>query len=241
MGILLLQLACLVLTNAFFLIPAMTCYFKRMWYEASIYTAIIFVSSIYHYADTLNYTYLFDHHGHHYGKFGNLYTLDHYLSYAIIVTTVFLIVHPTNSVVEHSRRNTNKALKAVVNTFMGIIILELTLEDVDTAYLVPEISILCLLYIIFMVVVMKVQITIGLMDFLMGTFFLAISAAMFILSQYYLQFYWIFHSFWHVFISISLALFAESKRDTLDLPKYLSCGKYAVEKCDYDMLGQIEH
>jgi len=245
MGLVAIHIACLVFTNLFFALPAATCFKKGLWYEASIYLAITIVSGVYHFVDRGSvqlpkWDYSFSWMGHDYARFETFYILDHYLSHVIIITTVFLLIHSTGPEVPDHRKNINRAIKTVTSTLLGLLILGFVIEKVNTEFLALYIVVFCILYMLGALFIFKVDLEISAFDFGLGMLFLAIAVSMFVIGGFYPFHYWIFHSFWHVFMAISLALFAESKKDTLDIPKYLTCGMASMPNTTYMMINTQE-
>lgn len=209
-----IQAVFLVLTNLAFALPAYTCFRKSMWYECSVYTCIIVISGAYHYIDTLGGC-LFTINGHCYGGFNVMYFLDHYLSYVIITTTVFLVIYPTNltKLYTKAERNFNGAVKALSNSVVGFVVMFLMLENFNGDYLIACTAGFALVYMMVAVYVFGMKISVTPTDFVLAWVSLAIAVSMFVLDLTFSEYYWILHSCWHTFMGMALSLFAESKTD----------------------------
>ena len=227
----LIEAICLTFSNLIFAVPAYSAFQKSIWYEASIYTTIVIVSGTYHWIKAMD-TCIFTWHNHCYGGYKVMFFLDHYFSYAILTSAVFLILYPTTSGVHEVKRNVNAAVKAVSNTFLSVITIFLLLEldEDDFGVIIMGLSIFCLIYLAVAVFIFKVQITIEPCDFAFALIFLAISVTMYVMDLVFTGYYWILHSLWHLFMGITLSMVVESKKDMWKFIKWVfGCYEYVPE------------
>ena len=218
----LIEAVCLAFSNLIFAVPAYSAFQKAIWYEASVYTAIVVVSGTYHWIKAME-TCLFVWHGHCYGGYTVMFFLDHYFSYAILTSAIFVILYPTTSNVPEAKRNINAAIKAVSNTFMTVITLFLLLEldEDDFGIIIMGLSVFCLFYLVVAVFIFRMPITVEPCDFAFALIFLSISVTMYVLDLVFTGYYWMLHSLWHLFMGITLSMVVESKKDMWNCIKAL--------------------
>ncbi len=215
-----IQAVALVLTNLLFVVPAYSAYQKGLLYESSIYSVIVVISGWYHYTDTLGGC-IIAIDNHCYGGYDVMHFIDHYFSCVIITTSAFLVAHPITADVPAAKRRFNRTLKAYSNTILGVLIMFLFLEHVDENYIIAMEALLSLIYMMVAVYIVKVPISLSTLDLLLASCFLVFGVSMYELDIVYKDYYWILHSLWHISLGISLAMFAESKRDLAALFRYL--------------------
>ncbi|MDR3541662.1 MAG: DUF3522 domain-containing protein [Desulfosporosinus sp.] len=202
----------LVMSNLLFALPAWSCYYRGTWAEGALYTAIIFISSMFHYTD--NFGCLVTFNDKCYGERSTFYFMDRYVSFSMIITSITLIVFPTTTIVPQADRTFNAAIKSFTNVFSSLTIIYLMMEDSDWDRIVVIVTAFGLLYLLIAVVVCQVKLAVNTCEFVMAWVFLTLGLVSYVMDAKYTDYYWILHSFWHIFMAITIFLVSDSKNES---------------------------
>jgi hypothetical protein len=207
----------LTLTNVFFLLPAIVAWKAQYWYEGTVYFMIAFISAMAHYTmwGTCYMEKRFC-----YRTFSNL---DYIYSYAIIAVTTSMVLFDTSRYADASMIAWNRAVKQVVNTLLFMVVEFLVIDDVSMPYTITIVSGCCVVLLGAVILCRPQLLRIDMRDFVAGITLITLSLICKAVGETEGR-YAVFHSLWHVFVAIGIALMVETRHYEWNVLSWMTCG-----------------